>query len=507
MQLFKKINLKQNIFLYNTLLIIISGFIIKLLGLINKIFITRLLGTEGMSLYVLAFPTIILFISLSSFSLNVTTSKLISESLVNKKYSPKKIITASIALAIKTAIIMEIIFAVFLSFLVNNLLNKPDLYYPLLMTLFLIPIVGVTDTLRGTFAGYQKMNVVACVNIIEQISRMGFSIMGIIIFSKFGIIQAVSLTILALTIGELSSLFYLIIKIRKIKIDNFDTDNNEKKVVWKMAFPTTLSRLIGSVTYFLEPILNTFILLRLGYGKSSIDYDYTVINAYIIPLLTISVFLSNALATTAVPAISENASNENKQKTNNLINKIFFLSIVPGIIITILLYLYPQEYLILFFSTSNGYLFVKRFSLIFLLHYIQSPGIAILQALGKSKQVFRICSFYNILKLILIILLAFIPYIGTYTLLYAIIIVVIFESLTIWLFIYKITNFYPNINVLINLILVSFFCFILALLINKFLESFILKSIILFIVYFWLIFKFKIINLKPNKASRAYKST
>lgn len=499
MRLFQKFNFKQNIFFYNTILIIISGFVIKLLGLTNKIFITRLLGTEGMSLYVLAFPTIILFINLSGFSLNITTSKLISESLVTKKHSPKKIIKAAISLAIKASIIMEIIYLLFLSFLVNNLLNTPNLYFPLLMTVFLIPLVGITDTLRGTFAGYQKMSIVASVNIIEQVARMVFSILGIIILSKFGIILAVSSTILALTIGELASLIFLLIKIKKISIDDINTSNNEKKVVWEMAFPTTLTRLIGSLTYFLEPILNTFILLYLGYNKNIIDYDYTVINAYIIPLLTISVFLSNALATTAVPAISENSNNTDNYKINYLINKIFFLSIIPGIIITILLYLYPKEYLNLFFSTASGYQYVKRLSLVFLLHYIQSPGIAILQALGKSKQVLRICTFFNIFKLVLIILLAFIPYIGTYTLLYAIIIVVLFESISIWLLIYKVTKFYPNFSSMLNLLLISFFCFSISLLLNLIIKSYILNSIILFILYLILIIKFKVLNLKPNK--------
>ena len=44
----KKFN--RNTFFYATLIVIASGFIVKLLGLINKIAITRVLGTEGMSL-------------------------------------------------------------------------------------------------------------------------------------------------------------------------------------------------------------------------------------------------------------------------------------------------------------------------------------------------------------------------------------------------------------------------------------------------------------------------
>ena len=75
----------KNTFFLNTLIIILSNFLIKILGLVNKIFITRNLGTNGMSLYVLSFPTIMMFIGIAGFSLNITISKLISEAITNKK--------------------------------------------------------------------------------------------------------------------------------------------------------------------------------------------------------------------------------------------------------------------------------------------------------------------------------------------------------------------------------------------------------------------------------------
>jgi len=493
MKLLKEI--KKHIFIYNTLLIIISGAFIKLLGLINKIIITRLLGTEGMSLYVLAFPSIILFISLSGFSLNITCSKLISEGLSTKRYSPKLIMKASLKLALKTSIIVETLFLLSISFLVNRLLKTPDLYLPLLMTAFLIPLVGITDTLRGVFAGYQKMKTVALVNIIEQIARMIFSIGGILLFSKYGIITSVTLTILALTIGEAASLVYLICKLKTLYLINFENTENEKKAVWKMAFPTTLSRLIGSITYFLEPILNTLILLHLGYDKKVIDFDYTIINAYIIPIMTICIFLSTAISTTSIPAISEKCS-DNRNELLKIIDKIFFCAITPGLIISIILFLYPKEYLNLLFSNSIGYKFVKKYVFLFLLHYIQSPGISILQAFGKSKQVFKICTLFNLFKLVLIIILAYIPFIGSYTLFYSILIVMVFETLTIWFYIFKISSYIPNCTRLINLILIGLFVLSIGLLMSNLINLPIIISIVLFIIFTSLILKFKILNYK-----------
>lgn len=494
MTFINKIFNKENKFIYNTFLVIVSGLIVKSLGLLNKIFITRLLSTNGMSLYILAFPTIILFISLSGFSLNTTASKLIAESIASKNYSPKKIINSCLKLAIITSSIVELCFLLSLSFLVNNLLKTPDLYYPLLMTAFLIPLVGVTDTFRGVFGGLQQMNIVSKVNIIEQITRIAFSIGGILLFSKYGVIPAVSITIFALTIGEACSLFYLLLKLKKINIPSFNNTNDEKKAVWKMAFPTTLSRLIGSFTYFLEPIINTLVLLKIGFNKNLIDYDYTVINAYVIPLLTICVFLSNALATTAIPAISEKSSTNKNEDTLNLIDKIFFMALIPGIIISILLFFYPNDYLQLLFSTSNGSMYIKKYVFIFLFHYIQSPGIAILQALGNSKKVLSICSFYNVLRLLLIFIFAYFTNFGTYSIFYAIITTMVLETLTIWIQIRKSTLFIPNKNKILNLILIIFFILVFAPFLNIILNNYIIKSIILIFLYFYLIFKFKIIK-------------
>ena len=60
----KKLHFDKTSFFFNTLIILITGFVIKALGLINRIFITRILGSSGMTLYIMSFPTIMLFINI-----------------------------------------------------------------------------------------------------------------------------------------------------------------------------------------------------------------------------------------------------------------------------------------------------------------------------------------------------------------------------------------------------------------------------------------------------------
>ncbi|MDD2391496.1 MAG: oligosaccharide flippase family protein, partial [Bacilli bacterium] len=55
----------MNKFIKSTIILVIGGFITKLLGMVIKIVITRLLGTEGIGIYMLAMPTYTLFIALA----------------------------------------------------------------------------------------------------------------------------------------------------------------------------------------------------------------------------------------------------------------------------------------------------------------------------------------------------------------------------------------------------------------------------------------------------------
>lgn len=86
----------KNTLVKNTLILIITSLIIRLLSLFNRIILTRLLGNEGISLYVISLPSIMLFMSIAGFSLNLVLAKIIAENQVTKKYSDKNILKKAI---------------------------------------------------------------------------------------------------------------------------------------------------------------------------------------------------------------------------------------------------------------------------------------------------------------------------------------------------------------------------------------------------------------------------
>ena len=76
--------MKSN-FIKSTIILIIGGFITKILSMIIKIAQTRVLTSSAIGLYMLILPTFNLFITLSTLGLPTAISKLVSEKRKSSK--------------------------------------------------------------------------------------------------------------------------------------------------------------------------------------------------------------------------------------------------------------------------------------------------------------------------------------------------------------------------------------------------------------------------------------
>ena len=85
----------KNKFIKSTIILIIGGFITKLLGMIIKIFLTRLIGTEGIGLYSMIMPTFMLLNSIAQLGLPTALNILIA----NEKYNTKNLVATAITIS------------------------------------------------------------------------------------------------------------------------------------------------------------------------------------------------------------------------------------------------------------------------------------------------------------------------------------------------------------------------------------------------------------------------
>ena len=149
--------------------------------------------------------------------------------------------------------------------------------------------------------------------------------------------------------------------------------------------PTTGSRLIGSIGYFLEPIIITYVLIKIGYSNNFIVNEYGIINGYVMQLVLLPSFFTLAISQALIPIVSKNYSKGNFKYINKKLKQAIFFSLLIGIPATIIFEIYPDKLLSFLFKTTNGVKYIKIIAPICLLHYIQSPISSTLQAMNKAK--------------------------------------------------------------------------------------------------------------------------
>ena len=375
--------MKKNKFVVATLILIIGGFITKILSMVIKIVMTRLVGTEGIGLYMLVNPTFMLFIAICTLGMPTAISKLVSED----KRNNKKLVFSAVLIAIIINILIMLTILISGRFIANNLLHEPRSYYSIIAIGLVLPFISISSILRGYFFGKQKMIPHVVSNITEDITRLISIILFTPLFLMKGLEYAVSFLILSNIISELTSiiiLFFFLPKNFKLNKNDITPNLSNIKDILEISLPTTGSRLIGTIGAFFEPIILTFFLLKTGFTNQYILTEYGVLNGYVMPLILLPSFFTGAISQALLPIVSQGYSNKKYEYVRNKIKQALFFSLLIGIPATLIFTFIPEIPLKLIFNTNEGFNYIKVLAPICLLHYIQAPLTSTLQAIGKS---------------------------------------------------------------------------------------------------------------------------
>lgn len=400
-------------FIKSTIILIIGGFITKILGMVIKVINTRLIGLEGISLYMLIFPTFSLFMSLSQFSLPTSVSKLVSED----KYNNKNLVFSSIPIILIFDLILIAIILLSASFISINLLKDSRCYLPILCISCVLPFEAMSNMLRGYFFGKQKMLPHVISHIIEQIVRLVLTIILVPTLIKIDLVYAVSFLILVNMISEFTSIIILLIfmpKHIKITWQDIKPQKNNIKNILSISIPNTNTRLIGNIGYFLEPILLTSGMLAAGYDISYITLEYGIVAGYSMPLLLLPGFFTGAISNSLLPVISKANTLKQYSYIKRKLKQAILISLIIGIPITFILFLFPNFFLKLFYGTTHGGIYLRYLAIPFLFYYIELPLAATMQAMDMSKNVMIDNMIGIILKTVLLYFLSLL-HIGIYS--------------------------------------------------------------------------------------------
>lgn len=378
-----------------TLILTGASFITRILGFIFRIYMSNIMGAEGIGLYQLIFPIYMLTWSLCAAGVSLAVSKKVAE-LTAKKLHQDAIRTLKCAIALSggIALCVSIPLFFFAPLVANYFVHEPNTAIALRLLPICLPFMATACCIRGYFQGRQEMLIPATAQIVEQVARM----IVIYLFSSFfipkGLAYACALGMLGLCGGEFCScgFTYLMYKFKKRSLilkPAVLTYSHVFSTLITISIPITANRFLTSMLQSVENILIPLQLQKFGLPSSEALSLYGMFSGMALPLLFFPSMVTTSIATALVPAISEASAKKNQVVLRNTVSKSVQFSMLIGIGASSLFYMLGPEIGMACYNLPEVGEILKLLAVICPFLYLQGILNGILNGLGLQRLTFK----------------------------------------------------------------------------------------------------------------------
>ncbi|WP_378954687.1 polysaccharide biosynthesis C-terminal domain-containing protein [Pelosinus sp. sgz500959] len=319
---------QSNSFLKGTLILTVGGIVVKVIGFLNWIILSRVLGGEGIGLYQMAFPIYLLALSVSSAGIPIAISIITAEKLALHDFKgATRVFHLSLTVLTVTGLFFSLLLYFGAELLIKyQFIHDSRAYYALLALAPAVFFVTILSSFRGYLQGCQIMTPTAVSQIVEQLVR----VITMLIFASMllpkGLEYAAGGASLGAAPGAIAGLLVLIYyywKLNKTFKHRIDEEHDPKpqesgvsiiKRMAKLALPVSLSSLMLPIVANLDLFIVPARLEVAGYTVEQATELFGYLTGMAVPLLNLSTILTAALAISLVPAISESFSLKNTKR-------------------------------------------------------------------------------------------------------------------------------------------------------------------------------------------------
>ncbi len=439
-------------FLHGAFVLMAAAFVTRIMGFVYRIFLTRLIGAQGIGLFQLVFPLLSLVLTFVTAGLPTAISKLVAEAVVQgDRVRVARILRVSSAVILTMATVFTILMWALRGVVRHYWITDPRAYPTYLAMIPITGIIAISSIYRGYFRGLQDMAPTAWGQIIEQTVRILSVWILAAYFVRFSLPMAAAAAMFGGVLGEFAGLMYLVIEQRRrARLSQIlpDAPNRSlettRQTLWAIAViagPVTLSSLIGSVIYAIEPVLVTRALLTAGVSTHTATMLYGQYGGMAIPLLVFPTVFTGALAINLVPSVSEAIADDGNARVRIRLQQSWRATAIVGFPTSVMLTVYAAPLCgALFNEPSVGRILAVMAPAGFLL-YLQGPLAGILQGMNRAGIAMRNSVIGGVLRLILIYLLASQPRFGILGVAWAVTISVCVTSCMHFISVYRCVGF------------------------------------------------------------------
>lgn len=388
----------NNQFLKGTLILTISSIVVKVIGSLNWIILSRVLGGEGIGLYQMGFPMYLMAITVSSAGIPVAISIMTAEKLARKDYrGAKKIFNVSLRLLLISGLVFSTALYLGAGWLVDsNIIRDSRAYYSIVALSPAVFFVTFLSSFRGYLQGWQIMMPTAVSEIVEQLLRVITMLIFADLLMPYGLAYAAGGASMGAGVGAFCALLVLIWFYARLKKklqrefaaqdDSIPEESSGHiiKRLLKLALPVSLSSLMLPIGANLDLLIVPQRLEAAGFDVREATEFFGYLTGMAVPLVNLAAIFTAAMTTSLVPSISESRVLQDFAAIRDKIRIAFRVALIVSMPCTVGLFFLAEQVAALIYNAPGAAGAIKTMSVGILFLGLHQISTGILQGLGKT---------------------------------------------------------------------------------------------------------------------------
>ncbi|MEN6487292.1 MAG: oligosaccharide flippase family protein, partial [Smithella sp.] len=294
-------------FIGSAIILIVAGFIARLIGFVYRIYLSNLIGAEGIGLFQLVVPVYTAVVLTITAGISIAVSKMVAEQQArNNTANSGRIAFLAIVLVVAAGLFVSLIICFNIEFISTKILGDARTHKALLIMVPCIPAVVAASALKGYFYGIQKVMPTAFSQVAEQIVKIAFVLFLTGRIAEKGVEFACAVATLSAALGEIANALVLIaaylFKKRAYNKKGCAAKLMRKRTMvrelLKISVPVSANRLIVSILSAAEYIMIPAMLVLGGLEYKNSMELFGRLTGMALPLIMLPSLVTNSLATT-----------------------------------------------------------------------------------------------------------------------------------------------------------------------------------------------------------------
>lgn len=405
------------------MILLAAGIVNRILGFVPRIALPRVIGAEGVGLYQLGYPFMIVIITIISSGVPLAVAKLVAEAeSANEEKRIRSILRVSLFLTGALSILFTVFCIWAAPWITSTLITDSRVIYTFLSMCPILPIVAVSAVYRGYFQGRQNMIPTAASQVVETLVRIVAMLAFAYLLLPYGLEWAAAGAMIGVVTGELFGMLVLLLSFwrsrRGSRTSSARSASEPAKSgsgvlrpfriseLLRVAVPVTASKLVGSTSYLLESILIAQSLAVAGVATALATAQYGVLQGMVIPILLMPGALTYSLSVSLVPTLSEAAARGDMKTIHKRLHQSLRLALVTGAPFAVIMFVLAEPLCYFLYNNAEVGKMLQMMAPVALFLYFQGPLQATLQALNHPGSALMNTFVGAVVKLALIVFLA-----------------------------------------------------------------------------------------------------